>query len=602
MPLISLCGEEILAIDHLICPQVGYWLLDTDTPLSDLELHPLLSHLPPPFSSSSVDPSLAIQASDSSLVSRVKGLFGELERVTELGVRICGRLDEEGAFGAYEQLEVKLIPLLGEMELIGISIDLSILKSIERRIEERIGFVEDEVATLSNTHSSSINLSSPEQVASLLYSTLKLPAPPTPKSKKHPSTSESVLERLKEKHPVVPLILQYRTLSKVITSYIHPLRTFATKSPKSHQSSTTTTTLIKAHWNHCAVRTGRLSCTHPALQTIPNTITLTSTTISEEFSFIPSPTLTSSSSSSSNIVNNSNHKLNEEEDDTVINLRSAFVPNYDLIPSTLSDEIHLVMMSADYSQIEMRVLAEVCGDPTMFRFKKNTNTNLRSFYCFKFDFNETNRLFEDGGDIYSHLAAIQNKKNISDISKVERNKAKTVALGVIYGMGSAAVGRRLGITEREAGRVVTQFLSTFHLINKFVEETKKFGEEHGFVTTMTGRRRHVRGISSQSSEKKAQAKRQSVNSVIQGTASDLMKLAMILIRQEMRSKREEHPHVHILLQIHDELVFQLPDYHVPRFTEVVKECMEEKVRELLGLRVPLLVNIQVGENWGDLKD
>ncbi|CAM9118397.1 unnamed protein product [Sphacelaria rigidula] len=250
-------------------------------------------------------------------------------------------------------------------------------------------------------------------------------------------------------------------------------------------------------------------------------------------------------------------------------------------------------MAADYSQIEMRVLADACQDPGLSKLFASLGSDGAS---------------SGGGDVYRGLAAEVFKKEAGTVSDAERTRAKVVCLGIIYGMGTPQVARKLGVTESQAHGLVRSFLKAFPKIEPFLAATRRYARDKGYVCTLTGRRRHLPEINNaRSAVLKAQAERQAVNSVVQGTAADIIKSAMVLLAvrldQWRRSLQPGGDSPRMIMQIHDELVFECParEEDLGKLKGLLKKCMEEETPARLGIKCPLTVNMLVGMSWGSMR-
>ncbi|CAM9230242.1 unnamed protein product [Choristocarpus tenellus] len=444
-----------------------------------------------------------------------------------------------------------VVPVLASMEVNGI---IFIPERVSR-FSEALGQHLDSLRR--EAHASvggrDFNLASPEQVADALFGRLGLPAPPIRSGSKHASTSEEVLEGLREMHPAVASIIEFRSVNKLKTTYVDKLVARAIGAPLTDSalppSQGALTAVIHALWHQTSVRTGRLSCSRPNLQQIPKS--------SDPLSACAG-----------------------------VNIREAFVASRGF-----------TLMAADYSQIEarrpcMRVLAHACGDP-------------RLLSLFGSEEETTGGQGGRKGDIYRLLAAQVLGKAELDVSPAERTRAKTVCLGIIYGMGTPQVARKLGIKEGQASDLVRSFLEAFPGIDNYIRVTKRFAREKGYVKTLTGRRRHLPEINSKNTTLRAQAERQAVNSIVQGTAADIIKAAMVLVTRGLDIWRGEGcgDCPRLLMQIHDELVFECPacEEDLERLKNLLHACMEQKVPTSLGIRCPLAVNMLVGMSWGTMR-
>ncbi|MBC7713002.1 MAG: DNA polymerase I, partial [Rhizobacter sp.] len=354
---------------------------------------------------------------------------------------------------------------------------------------------------------SEINLNSPKQVGVLLFEKLQLP--PVKKTKTGYSTDAEVLEELDGMNisEVPGLLLTHREYGKIQSTYVKALPELVNKETKR----------IHTNYNLTVAATGRLSSTNPNLQNIP----------------VRSP-------------------MGEK-------VRKAFIAK----PGKL-------LLSADYSQVELRLLAHFSEDPTMLKS------------------------FQDDIDIHVQTAAEVMDIPITQVTKVERSMAKTVNFGLMYGQSSFGLASTLKISRTEAKQYIDKYFSRFSSIKTFLDTLKDKAEQTGYAETYHGRKRFLPDIHSQNRTIKAQAERMAINSPIQGTAADIIKLAMIKIDQEITERKLKSK---MLLQVHDELIFEVEEEELAVMKEIVREGMETVV----DLRVPLKVDMGIGINWYDLK-
>ena len=346
------------------------------------------------------------------------------------------------------------------------------------------------------------NLNSPKQLAHILFEKLKLP--PGRKTKTGYSTNQSVLEKLSLSHPLPDKLLNYREISKLQATYVEALPRLVNE----------TTGRIHASFNQAVTATGRLSVSNPNLQNIPV-----------------------------------RRELGQQ-------IRKAFVPG----------KKGWVMLSADYSQIELRIMAHLAGDEMLVE------------------------AFEKSEDVHRHTASMVFNLPTDFVTDEMRALAKTVNYGVIYGMSPFGLAQQLGLTVREAREFIDGYFSTYPAVQTYVDDMVEWAREEGYVETMLGRRRYVPEIVSMNAKKREYAERIAVNTPIQGTASDLIKLAMIRIYKRLKV---ENLRAKMILQVHDELIFEVPADEVGAVERLVKEEMETA----LMLNVPIEVSVGVGANW-----
>jgi DNA polymerase-1 len=399
------------------------------------------------------------------------------------------------------EIEMPLVPVLAAMEMRGVGIDGAFFDQLAERFAGELEQVEDEIRKLAG---SEVNLRSVPQLRTLLFETLELPV--VKKTKTGPSTDESVLSQLAEEgHQVPRLILEYRELDKLDSTYVRKLPTMV--NPETGR--------IHTSFNQTVAATGRLSSSDPNLQNIP----------------IRSP-------------------LGRE-------IRKGFVP-----------EEGYRFISADYSQIELRVLAHLSGDPVFVN------------------------AFQRGGDIHRETAARIFGVTPEAVTPAMRDRAKTINFGILYGQGPASLSRQLGISRGEAEDFIESYFERFAGVRDYLETMKDTAREKGYVETLLGRRRYIPEIRSRNPGVRGFGERLATNSPIQGTAADLIKLAMIRLHERFG----DGP-VQMLLQVHDELLFEVPKGQVDEVSEIVREEMEGAIE----LSVPLRVDLGSGDSWYDSK-
>ncbi|MDZ7263232.1 MAG: DNA polymerase I [candidate division KSB1 bacterium] len=346
------------------------------------------------------------------------------------------------------------------------------------------------------------NINSPKQLADVLFKKLKLPI--IRKTKTGPSTDVSVLEVLARQHPLPLELLEYRQLAKLKSTYVDALpRLIHPQTGRVHTS-----------YNQTVAATGRLSSSDPNLQNIPIRTEIGS------------------------------------------RIRKAFVPR---------DASH-VLLDADYSQIELRIMAHLSQDPTLIR------------------------AFQEGKDIHRETAALVFKVPPEEVTDDMRRRAKEVNFGIMYGMGAYGLASRLEIPQEEAEMFITSYFASYPRIQDFMMATQEFARQHGYVTTLLNRRRYLPDIHSDNRRVREFAERNAINTPIQGTAADLIKVAMINIFRRLRERKLASK---MIMQVHDELVFEVPQGEV----EHVKELVRTEMENAIELSVPIRVDIGVGDNW-----
>lgn len=404
----------------------------------------------------------------------------------------------------YYQMDDPLNFVLAKMEYEGISLDPGFLKELEGELSEKLEKIEAQIEEVVGER---INLNSPKQVGVLLFEKLQLPI--LKKTKTGASTDVEVLEELNAMNvsEVPGLILQYRELGKLQSTYVKALPLLI--NPKTKR--------VHTSFNQHVAQTGRLSSTHPNLQNIP------------------------------------------VRSETGKKVRRAFVAK-----SGYS------LLAADYSQVELRLLAHFSEDPTMLK------------------------AFRDNQDIHAQTASEIMGVELKDVTPNDRSKAKAVNFGLMYGQSSFGLSKALKISRKEAKEYITTYFERFSKVKGFLDSLKEKCEKNGYAITLHGRKRLLPDIHSSNRTVKAMAERMAINSPIQGTAADILKLAMIEIDHVLKDKKMK---TKMLLQVHDELIFEVPEGEV----EDLKSLVREKMEGVVSLKVPLNVDIGVAQNWYEIK-
>ena len=410
------------------------------------------------------------------------------------------KLNELNLNNIYYEYDLPLIKVLMTMENNGISINTRILESLSKEFENELVQLETKIYNQAGT---TFNLRSPIQMSEVLFEKLKLKN--YKKTKTGYSTDANVLEKLKNDHPIISMIVDYREISKLKSTYSDVLpKLISSKTNKLHTS-----------YSQTIAATGRLSSLHPNLQNIP-------------------------------IRSHYGKKI-----------RSAFV----------SAENH-ILLSADYSQIELRILAHLSQDKELLNAYQN---NL---------------------DIHTQTASAIYQVKEDAITDTMRRNAKIINFGVIYGMGAKKLSHEIKISVAEAKQFIQNYFEKYYGIKQFIEDKKNEVRHQGFVSTLTGRKRFLPDISSNNPMIRENAERMAVNTSIQGTASDLIKIAMIRIHNRIKNENQS---IKMLLQVHDELIFELKKDKVDFYSSIIKEEMQDA----MTLDIPIEVNIATGENWLD---
>jgi DNA polymerase-1 len=412
---------------------------------------------------------------------------------------LARKLIEQGMNKLCEDVEFPLISVLARMEKAGVAIDIGRLRDMSKELERELENLTGDIHKLAGAP---FNINSTQQLGDVLFNKLKLP--PVRKTKTGFSTDVGVLETLRNEHPIVEHLLNYRQLSKLKSTYVDALP--ALINPRTGR--------VHTSFNQTIAATGRLSSSDPNLQNIP---------IRTEIGR---------------------------------SIREAFVPG---------DEGTL-LMSADYSQIELRVMAHISGDEGLAEAFRNKE------------------------DVHTSTAAKVFGVSSSEITRDMRRKAKEVNFGIMYGIGPFGLANRLEITQAEAKDVISRYFERFPKVKEYINDTISSARTSGYVETLLGRRRYLPDLTSHNMNLRQNAERQAINMPIQGTAADMIKLAMINIDQAFTKSRLE---TKMLLQVHDELVFELKKEE----EEEVRRIVMQHMKESLKLNVPLEVEIGVGKNW-----
>lgn len=429
----------------------------------------------------------------------------ELQTIHELYSGMSSDLKAQSLDNLYQDVEIPLSFVLFRMERNGVEIDEEFLHGLSKECDLKIKNLTDQIYTLAGGEP--FNLNSPKQLAQVLFERLKLPV--VKKTKTGFSTDETVLLKLAEKHEFPALLLEYRQLTKLKSTYIDALPQLVDR----------TSGRIHTEFNQVGAETGRLSSRNPNLQNIP---------IRTELGRQIRKAIH---------VSNKNH----------------------------------VMISADYSQIELRILAHLSGDPGLIK------------------------AFSQDEDIHTYTASLIFEVPEKDVTSLMRNSAKRVNFGIIYGMSAFGLAKDLNIPQTEAQDFIDRYFLRYPNVKDFMDRCIKECEEKGYVVTLLNRRRYIPEINSSNNSLKQFAQRQAINTPVQGSAADLMKLAMIRIQDEMDRQRLTSK---MLITVHDELVFEVSLDEEERMVELIRKKMESA----LELTVPVKVSLKKGHNWLEMKE
>ena len=401
----------------------------------------------------------------------------------------------------YEKIEIPLLKVLASMEIEGINLDTKFLNNLSVKTNQKLIKIQKDIFEISGEE---FNISSPKQLGEILFEKMKVSKNPKKTKTGQYSTAEDILSNLAKENDFVKLILKYRSVSKLLNTYIDSL-------PKQISKSTNR---IHTNFLQTVAATGRLSSVNPNLQNIP-------------------------------IRTESGKEI-----------RKAFIPrNKDFF-----------LMAADYSQIELRVIAALSNEDNMIRS------------------------FEKNEDIHTSTAATVFNIPIEKVTKQQRSHAKIVNFGIIYGVSAFGLSNQTDLNIKESKNLIETYYEKYPKLKQFIEKQIFFARDKGYVETILGRRRVLRDINSSNSIIKSAAERNAVNAPIQGSAADIIKMSMINIQKEFISKKIKSK---MLLQIHDELVF---DVFKPELNEVM-EIVRHQMENVFKLDVPLSVDINYGVNW-----
>jgi DNA polymerase-1 len=414
---------------------------------------------------------------------------------------LLDRLKEQGSLTLFEDVEMPLVPVLVEIERNGFLVDVEALHALSKELERELDSMMHTIAGLAGGE---FNINSPKQLAAVLFD--KLGLKPIRKTKTGYSTDEDTLTQLATQHELPAQILNYRSLSKLKSTYVDALPELIHPETKRLHTSL----------NQTVAATGRLSSTDPNLQNIP---------VKGEYG---------------------------------LRIREAFIA---------PKGHHL--LCADYSQIEPRILAHLSQDPRLLA------------------------VFAKGEDIHMATAMEIFDRPAGQITREMRRAAKTVVFGIVYGISPFGLSQNIGVSQTEAKQYIDTFFEKFPAVRALMDRNIAEGREKGYTTTILGRRRPIPELQSNDPTQRGFGERMAVNSPIQGSAADLIKVAMINVH---RALHRDLPHVKMILQVHDELIFEVPDHDLDEAKRLVKHEMEA-VGQQLGLSVPLKVDLGVGKNW-----
>ncbi|MGI5825695.1 MAG: DNA polymerase I, partial [Bacillota bacterium] len=421
--------------------------------------------------------------------------------ISELSEVLREKLQENSLLELYTEMELPLSFVLAEMELNGITVNKQVLQKLDLELSSQEA---DLTAKIYDLAGRSFNINSPKQLGEVLF--VEMGIPPVKKTKTGFSTNQEVLETLTTDYPIADLVLQYRSVSKLRSTYAVGLQSLIGNDGKIHTS-----------FNQTVTATGRLSSTDPNLQNIP---------IREEIGR---------------------------------RLRQAFTP-----------EPGNILISADYSQIELRVLAHISDDKVL------------------------QKSFIDGEDIHSRTAAEVFGVNINEVTREQRRRAKAVNFGIVYGISEYGLARDLKITRAEGKEYIEKYLDGYDGVRFYMKDIVEQGKAKGYVETLLGRKRWLPDLHNRNYNLRSFAERTALNTPIQGTAADIMKIAMLNVADRLK---KENLKTKMLLQVHDELIFDVPLAERDVMVKLVKEEMENAFK----LAVPMVADVKEGEDWYNMR-
>lgn len=422
-----------------------------------------------------------------------------IQKLYEKTTEELEKLEETDLFN---NIEMPLVEVLSEMQYEGIQIDKDELEEFGVTLKQNIEELTQEIYTLSGTE---FNINSPKQLGEVLFEKLELPV--IKKTKTGYSTDVDVLEKLKKEHPVIEKILEYRSLTKLNSTYVEGLKPYINP----------VTGRIHSYFHQTITATGRISSTEPNLQNIPTRI-----------------------------------ELGKQ-------LRRAFKPKEGYL-----------FIDADYSQIELRVLAHISNDEHMIE------------------------AFNNNEDIHKQAAASVFKVSINEVTKEQRTHAKAVNFGIVYGISDFGLGEQIGVSRKKAKEYIDQYLEKYSGIKQFMSDIVEEAKEKGYVETLFKRRRYIPELKSKNFNIRQFGARAAMNTPIQGTAADIMKIAMIDVFNKLKERKLKSK---LILQIHDELLIETKEEEKEEVKNILKTSMENAIK----LKVPLRADVSEAYNWYDLK-
>lgn len=422
--------------------------------------------------------------------------------IYKLYEELTKKLKQVNGLELFNNIEMPLVKVLADMQYTGMYVDKNELVSYGNILKEQIENLTKEIYELAQTE---FNINSPKQLGEILFDKLNLPY--AKKKKNGYSTDVDVLEKLKNEHPIIEKILEYRGIMKLNSTYVEGLIPYI--NPQDNR--------IHSYFHQTVTATGRISSTEPNLQNIPTRV------------------------------------------EAGKKIRKAFIPKE-----------NCVFLDADYSQIELRVLAHISKDEHMIEAFKNDE------------------------DIHKQAASKVFNIPINEVTSIERSKAKAVNFGIVYGISDFGLAEQIGVSKKEAKTYIEQYLDKYNGIKKFMDEIVENAKEQGFVETLFHRRRYIPELKSNSYVVRQFGSRAAMNTPIQGTAADIMKIAMIDVFNRLKKEGLQSK---IVLQIHDELIIEATKEEQEQVAKILKEAMENAIK----LEIPLKVELSTANNWYEAK-
>lgn len=511
---ITLCGYDIKALlSYFKTKQIDIKCKLWDTELMHYLIMPERSHKIELLSKSYLDVDLSnnhAQEVPRDLFSSVgdesredeESAAKELVVLPKINELLQKQMEEEGVWDLYNSIEMPLIDILSNMESIGVKIDTGMLAKYSTQLSGELKGIETKIREIANDPA--LNISSPKQLGVLLYEKLKLVKNAKKTSKKNYSTDEETLNEFAQSHPIIGDILEYRNIKKLLSTYIDPLPNMI--SPITGKIHTT--------YNQSLTATGRLSSVKPNLQNIP---------------------------------------IRTERGREI---RKAFIPSFE----------NGLIMSADYSQIELRIMAHMSKDEHFIK------------------------AFKEGKDIHSATASKIFGVPEDELTREQRNRAKVANFGIIYGISAFGLSQRLNIPRAESKQLIEDYFHNYPGVERYMKDMIESARDRGYVYTLYGRKRYLPDITSKNPVVRGLAERNAINAPIQGSAADIIKVAMIRVYERMKQEGFKSS---MVLQVHDELVFDI----IPEEREALSTLVKREMEGVIELEVPLVVECEFGSNW-----